>query len=1198
MKRERVKQLLLKSIEVQGFKSFADKILLKFGGGITAVVGPNGSGKSNISDAVRWVLGEQSTKTLRGHKMEDIIFGGTEKRRAQGFAEVTLHIDNADRSLNFDNDEVYVTRRYYRSGESEYQINKATVLLKNIHEMFMDTGLGRDGYSMIGQGKIDTIVSSKSNERRDIFEEASGISRYRYRKLEAERKLARSEENLMRLRDILAELEERVGPLKEQSEKAEKFLEYSDEKRELEIGLWLNTLSKAGETLKAQDEKIELAQKQYDEAQEYLAGMDSENEEILHAAQEINVKIDEARRLIAKIEEDTAHKEGDIAVLENTIFHNNESVGRTKEEIEMLGRTADDAKIDIENHKATAAEKEKDIKTLTMQIIAKNDELQALMQGSESFSRKIEELAANLGDISSQISNERIRMQAAESAIGEINLRGATIGDLIADAKSKESALNAELKELDSDQVRIDKELVSAGNSKSGYEMRHKTRSEAAETNTREIEALTLDIGEKERRVKILRDLEQNMEGFSGAVKRVMEESKSGALAGVHGTVSQVIKVDKKHSTAVEIALGAAIAHVVVDRDADAKRAIEFLKTNKAGRATFLPIATIKSRNLGEKGLSDIDGFVGIASELVTCDNKYSAIIENILGRTAVAEDIDAAIHIAKKYGYRFKIVTLDGQVVNAGGSLTGGSLTRSAGILGRSSETLRLTKEAQKMRGDLDNKKSELEEQGNEIAHLNREISGFDEKMRILQQDLIRIDSEKHRLALSVSDCGDTITQLESEQSGADTRLGELDKVCNEARASIKGLEDMLEKAHKDADSASGGRDENAQNRENIMNEISDIRTKISLAEKDRDNSYASAKQIESMLDDRALHIQSLNARASELIENNTSITAEIDGIKETIMKLKDNASEIEKGTQELIKQRSETEQRVNEIRASEREKSDLKEKLVGELARLTERKAAMLASHDDIIARLFDEYGMTRSEAENSGINVENPAQAKRSLDEIKGKIKRLGIVNVGAIEEYKEVSTRYEFLNTQVADVEQTKVELAKLIKNLTSKMQDLFVEGFDKINERFKVIFTELFGGGKGELLLTDPENVLESGIDIIVQPPGKKVSTIELLSGGEKALIALSIYFSIMKVNPPPFCMLDEVETALDDINVDRFAQYLRKMVDNTQFICITHRRGTMEEADMLYGVTMQEKGVSKLLELNVSEMEKNLAFVK
>ena len=1190
--------MLLKSIEVQGFKSFADKTLLKFGGGITAVVGPNGSGKSNISDAVRWVLGEQSTKTLRGHKMEDVIFGGTEKRRSQGFAEVTLSIDNSDRSLNFDNDEVYITRRYYRSGESEYQINKATVLLKNIHEMFMDTGLGRDGYSMIGQGKIDNIVSSKSNERRDIFEEAAGISRYRYRKLEAERRLARSEENLLRLRDILVELEERVEPLKEQSEKAEKFLEYSEGKRELEIGLWLNTLSKAGETIKAQDEKIALAQGQYDEAQEHLLGMDSENEEILRASQEMNVKIDEARRLIAKIEEDTAHKEGEIAVLENTIFHNNESITRTKEEIELLGRSTDDAHADIKKHKESAADREKDIATLNKQIIEKNDGLQKLMQGSESFSKKIEELAAGLSNIAAQISDEKIALQAAQSAATEITSRGGAVEELVAENAKKTAATQAELKELGKDETRIDKELVSAGNSKDGYEMRHKSKSDKARERAAEIEALTLDIGEKERRAKILRDLEQNMEGFSGSVKRVMEEAKAGRLAGIHGPISSVIKVDKKHSTAVEIALGAAIAHVVVDRDADAKRAIEFLKSGKLGRATFLPIATIKGRSLDEKGLEDIDGFVGIASELVNCDNKYSEIVKNILGKTAVAEDIDSAIHIAKKYGYRFKTVTLDGQVVNAGGSLTGGSLSRSAGILSRSGEIERLSKEAEKMRLDMDKKKTELEELSNEIAHLTREINDFDDKMRVSQQDLIRIDSEKRRLTETLADCEATAAQLKTEGDSTAKRVKELEEAQKTAQNSIEKLEKDLENAQNEADKASGGRDEISLSREAIMNEISDIRTKISLSEKDRDNAVSAAAQIEAMLSDRAIHAQTLDARITELETGNTDILGEVEEIRADIAKLKDNAVEIEKQAQELMGKRSETEQRVNEIRRSEREKSELKEKLVGELARLTERKAAMLASHDDIIARLFDEYGMTRSEAENSGISVENPGAAKRSLDEIKGKIKRLGLVNVGAIEEYKEVSTRYEFLSTQVADVEQTKVELSKLIKSLTSQMQTLFAEGFDKINERFKVIFTELFGGGKGELNLSDPENVLESGIEIIVQPPGKKVSTIELLSGGEKALIALSIYFSIMKVNPPPFCMLDEVETALDDINVDRFAQYLRKMADNTQFICITHRRGTMEEADMLYGVTMQEKGVSKLLELNVSQMEKNLEFVK
>lgn len=1188
--------MLLKSIEAQGFKSFADKTVLKFGRGITAVVGPNGSGKSNISDAVRWVLGEQSTKTLRGHKMEDVIFGGTASRRPQGFAEVTLTIDNSDRSLNFDNDTVAVTRRYYRSGESEYQINKATVLLKNIHELFMDTGLGRDGYSMIGQGKIDSIVGTKSSERRDIFEEAAGISRYRYRKLEAERRLERAEENLLRLKDIMVELEERVGPLAEQSKKAEEFLKYSDEKKELEIGLWLNTLSRAGENLRAQEDKILLTEHQYGETEEKLAAIDAETEEISRQSQGLLVQIDDARRLIAKLEEDAARKEGEIAVMENTIFHNGESVARIEKEIESLGRSGKEAEDDIRRREQEVAAKELEIAEAGALLAKKNDELQALITGSEGISRKIEDLALSLNAISAEISDCRVTMVTSQSSIAEIESRGAVVDGLIAENNAKLAEYTRENEALSGDKSRLEDKIVTCRNEISGYEIRKKSKTESVEKLKGEIDALSLDIGEKLRRVRILVDLEQSMEGFSGSVKTVMKESSAGRLTGVHGPVSRLIKVDKKYSTAIEIALGNKIQNIIVDSEGDAKRAIEFLKRQKAGRATFLPIATIKGRRLAEKGIGELDGCVGVASELVECDDAYREIIANLLGNTVIADDIDAAASIARKYGYRFKVVSLDGQVVNAGGSLTGGSLSRNSGILGRSGEIDRLKKEAEELKTKSAQKDEEFNSASAELAKVNADINAVNGELITATEDLIRVEGEIRRIGGMIDGVRTSVIGLEQEKADAKHRLDQLGSAAGKSEERISGLEEKAAETQKKIDEATGGRDRLSEEREALSSAVGEIKLKISLMERDRDNHRAAAQQIKNATGDRAAHILALEEESESIKEKNAAITLQIENIRSEVAGMRENAASIEKDILSLSGNRSETEKRTFELRSLDKKLTEDKEKLGGELARLTERKAAMVREHDDIIGRLFDEYGMTRSEAEQSGIKVENPAEAKRRLDEIKGKIKRLGNVNVGAIEEYKEVSVRYEFMSAQISDVENSKNELRRLIKDLTGQMEEMFVKGFNAVNEHFKVVFTELFGGGKGELQLSDPENVLESGIEILVQPPGKKVSSIELLSGGEKALIALSIYFAIMKVNPPPFCMLDEVETALDDINVDRFAEYLHKMGDRTQFICITHRRGTMEEADMLYGVTMQEKGVSKLLELNVSELEKNLAL--
>ena len=1190
--------MLLKSIEAQGFKSFADKTVLTFGKGITAVVGPNGSGKSNISDAVRWVLGEQSTKTLRSHKMEDVIFGGTAARRPQGFAEVTLTIDNRDRSLNFDNDTVSITRRYYRSGESEYQINKATVLLKNIHELFMDTGLGRDGYSMIGQGKIDSIVGSKSNERRDIFEEAAGISKYRYRKLEAERKLDRAEENLLRLRDILAELEDRVGPLAEQSKKAEAFLEYSAEKRELEIGLWLHTLSRAGELLQAQEEKIALAEAQYRETEADLGRMDEETEAAALRMQELAAAVDDTRRRIAALEEEAARKEGEIAVLENTIFHNGESIARLTRELETLDQSFAEAEAGIAKKQDEADAKSREIDGEQKLLDEKNTELQNLIQGSEGFSRKIEELVLSLNAVSEEVSDCRVRAVTAASSVAEIEARQSAALNLKTEQAEKTEKLKAEQVALAADRARVEEERASARNALSGYELRKNSRTADCDRLKKELDTLSLDMGEKLRRVRILVDLEQSMEGFSGAVKQVVKEAEAGRLTGVHGPVSRLIRVEKPYAIAVETALGNKIQNIVVDSEGDAKRAIAFLKKQKGGRATFLPVATIRGRRLHEKGLDALDGVVDIAAALVDCDPKYREIVDNLLGATLVAEDIDAAVSAARKYGYRFKIVTLDGQVVNAGGSLTGGSLARNAGLLGRSEEIKRLKAEAETLKKTSEERTKALADAQAELDKTVAEMTAVQAEITTCTEDLIRIEGEERRVSGALEESGRTLRELEAETSAAAERLRTLRESEVAEQGQITVLEEKAAALQSEIDAATGGRDELSRNRERLSAAVGESKLRISLMEKDREACLLAAEQIRTAAGNRAARQAEIAAEQAELGAKNDALTGQIEAVRAEIAAKKVEAAALEERIAALSAERMEREAFSGRLRAEEKARQENKERLSGEIARLTERREAMIREHDEIIGRLFDEYGMTRSEAEASGIRVEEPAEAKRRLEEIKGKIKRLGNVNVGAIEEYKEVGERYDFMKAQLEDVEASKAELHRLIKDLTSSMEAQFKEGFTAVAGHFSTVFTELFGGGKGELQLSDPDNLLESGIEIIVQPPGKKVSSIELLSGGEKALIALSIYFAIMKVNPPPFCMLDEVETALDDINVDRFAEYLHKMGDKTQFICITHRRGTMEEADMLYGVTMQEKGVSKLLQLNVAELEKNLALAQ
>lgn len=1186
--------MLLTSIQIQGFKSFADKTVLKFGKGITAVVGPNGSGKSNISDAVRWVLGEQSTKSLRGQSMEDVIFGGTDERRPHGFCEVTLNIDNSDRSLNFDNDTISITRRYYRSHESEYLINNVSVRLKDINELFMDTGLGRDGYSMIGQGKIDNIISTKSDERRDIFEEASGISKYRYRKIDAERKLSAAEENLIRLKDIMGELESRVCPLKEASAKAEEFLLLAEEKKQLEIGLWLYTLNNSKDALRTQESKIAAAQLKYKEIENALSDFDTQNEQNTARFAAITTKIEEIRANIVSKNEEAVKIEGDIAVTNNEIEHCSEKINALKSEREQL--TLDDssaqAQINLKRENADKLKTEKE--SLETKLSDFEKELSEILLSSESISRKIEEQAQKLNRLIAQVADERVKLTTASTSIEEIRSRSGIVKNLIAAAEEKGKVLDGEFDDTQKLLDKCEEDILSCENSLKGYKLRLESRKESAQRFKDELDNIRIEIETKRRRALILTELENNMEGFSKSVKSVISESKKGILGGIHGTVSSLITVDKKYSVAIETALGNAIQNIVVDGEADAKRAINYLKSNNLGRATFLPVSTVRARELGENGADDLFGFIGIASDLVKTDKKYEQIIKHLLAGTFVSEDIDSAINIAKKFGHRVKVVSLDGQIVNPGGSLTGGSLVKQAGLLSRGADIERLNGEIRSLTEKENNVKAQYETAVSELSQVEADIVALDADLKTANEDKIRTLAELKRIDDLRRESKANYDNLISERDGANAKIIELTAVRDASQNEISLIEENRKKLELEISEMSGGRDDMSNKREALAESITG--TKLLIIEKEKDISalISSASVLENAISGRADRSKIINEEISALSYKIDVFTGEISNHKENIENIKIDITELNGDIDKLLDERNSIEKAGVALRASEKERILEREKIVGEIARLTERKEVMVSEYDDVIRRLYDEYSLTRSEAEQIGINIEKPNEAKRRLSDIKSKIRSLGNVNVSAVEEYKEVKERYDFMKAQIDDVESARASLHKLINQLTSQMQELFVIGFDKINANFKKTFTELFGGGNANLRLTDPENILESGIDIEARLPGKNVPSLDGLSGGEKALVALSIYFSIMQVNSPPFCFLDEVDTALDDINVERFAEYMKKSEFNTQFICVTHRRGTMEAADMLYGVTMQEKGVTKLLELNVAELEKKL----
>ncbi len=1185
--------MLLRSIQIQGFKSFADKTVLKFGQGITAVVGPNGSGKSNIADAVRWVLGEQSTKNLRGQSMEDVIFGGTATRRPHGFCEVTLNIDNSDRSLNFDHDEVSITRRYYRSHESEYLINQVSVRLKDINELFMDTGLGRDGYSMIGQGKIDNIISSRSGERRDIFEEAAGISKYRYRKTEAERKLEAAEENLLRLKDIMAELQGRVEPLREQSEKAEQFLSLAEVKKNLEIGLWLYTLDNSKEALRRQEDKISVAQLHYQEINRDLEDFDTKAEQNAKDFSLATGLMETRRTEIASLNEDIVRKKGEISVKEADIAHKQESVEQLLSEQKALQSDDETALKEIAFKQGVADDKQAVITSLNAQLLALEAELAGLLADSENLSRTLEELSRRQNGLSAQSADLRVTVMSAQSSIEEIKTRSGAVETILLEKVGEKDELTKQQDDNTAYIKQLDESIAAGQNKLDGYKLLEKSRQDKLDTLKQTNEALFLDLEGKRRRVQILSELERHYEGFNQSVKEVMNAASTGLLRGIKGPVSSIIRVDKPYSVAIETALGATIQQIVCDTEENAKRAIETLKKTEKGRATFLPVSSIKAKEFKESGFESMDGYVALAPDLIECEEQYREIVRYLLGNTVVCQDLDSAVAIAKAFRYRFKTVSLDGQVVNAGGSLTGGSLIRNSGILSRAGDIKRLTAESEALERK---REASLKEQAlcaEELAKVQADVAAVSAQLKTDNEDRIRALEEHKRLGCLLEAAEKSVSDLEAERTSSKDKMDALTASAAQAAAAMSALEAEQAEVQKQMDEHTGGRDTLTQQRQVITEKITGVRLQVLENEKDIAALIQSAQSIKDAMANRERRSESLEGQIALLRDATDADYRAIEDLKASCQALTEEIAVKEKDIESLIEKRNEIEKNGQQLRTDEKERTLEREKISGELARLSERKEVMMREYDDVIRQLYDEYQLTRREAESMNLTVEEPTKARRQLAETKSKIKALGNVNVAAIEEYKEVYERYTFLSGQIDDVEQSRSELHKLINQLTTQMQELFTAGFAKINEHFAVTFTELFGGGSAQLLLSDPEHVLESGIDIDVKLPGKTVPSLEGLSGGEKALIALSIYFAIMRVNAPPFCFLDEVDTALDDINVERVADYMRRPDFSTQFICVTHRRGTMEAADMIYGVTMQEKGVTRLLELNVSELEKN-----
>ena len=1183
--------MFLKALEIQGFKSFPDRTRITVGKGITAVVGPNGSGKSNISDAIRWVLGETSAKQLRGGgKMENVIFGGTQQRGAMGFASVSLVVDNTDRRIDVDNDEVTIGRKYYRSGDSEYSVNGQNVRLKDIYELFLDTGLGRDGYSVIGQGRIAEIVGAKSNERREIFEEASGIAKYRYRKNEAERRLASAEENLVRLRDILGELEERVGPLERESKKAKQYLELAERRKGLEVTLWVDTVQKARDTVREQQRKIEIAGADYARAGREIEAIDAETESTRAEIEHLITEADRCNAEIRAITEEIAGADSRIAVLENDIAHNDATIASLKEEIGQsgLGREAIAAEVRGHGEGIAACERQ------AAAYAARTGELEALLEELQNRSAasgerrgvvtgRLNAMAARITDLKVAAAGAASSVEAAKKRLAAAESEGAANAALTRDLEEQKAETDAFLQDAVERLTRLE-------NIKGGLTLKVESRRGALAQADENEQKLLRAIEAARQRIAMLKDLERNMDGFQSSVKAVMKAAANRRLRGITGPVSTILSVKPGYEVAIETALGFALQNIVVENETAAKAAMAFLRDERAGRATFLPLDTVKPGSFNGR----LPEGAVLASSLVTYDEKYANIVSSLLGRIVVVDDINEASRTARALDYRNRVVTVDGQVVNAGGSFTGGSVSRSAGLFSRKQEIDELKKKVEALEKQRDAAEEKTDRAKAEVDALSAELTATESEAITAGGDKIRGEVESGRIAAALSQARAAGEMLSAERAQLAAQIAASEKAGADAAAEMEVLTRDSAALEEELRAISGSDDTFLETRTRLADELSDLKLKALAAQKDIESHRAAIAQLESRTDESDARARQLAANIETLTAQNAERAAQIETIRAAIAGSRNEIEKREEAKAGAVRRRMEKEGGITQQTARVRKITDEREALGREIARLTEQKEQKDAEYEQTVAKLWEEYELTLSAAQELCVPFESGAELRRQVSEVRGKIKALGNVNVSAIEEYAEVSQRYEFLRAQVGDVETSKAELQKLIAGLSDEMRAMFSESFAAINRNFGRIFVELFGGGTARLYLEDEADVLGSGISIEVAPPGKIIRNLSALSGGEQALVAISIYFAIFGVNPAPFCVLDEIEAALDDVNVTRFAQYLHRISSETQFIVITHRRGTMEEADVLYGVTMQEDGVSKVLKLDLEHVDASL----
>ena len=1181
--------MYLKRMELQGFKSFADKTVLEFKSGITSVIGPNGSGKSNISDAIRWVLGEQSMKSLRGSKSEDIIFAGTQARKSLGFAEVSMVIDNTDGKLPIEYSEVTVTRKIFRSGETGYFINKVPCRLKDVLELFMDTGIGKDGYSIIGQGKIDEILSNKSEDRRKIFEEAAGIVKYRTRKVESEKKLEQTKLNLLRINDILSEIESNIEPLRLQSEKAKKYLDLREELKNIEVGLFLHNISEYKEKLEKLVQDIKIVEGQNADENEKMENLQRAKEELKAEIDEITSKIEEMQNLGF---EST-----------NKIEKINSEIGISKERIQNNGANKERLEKEIEELKIR-------IKELEEEQEQKLSKKENLSQNREKFQRELDEKQKELEELTKKLSDKELEIEGKKQTIEQNTDKKYEIVSLIStldanleNLEKREKTAKAEVQSLTSeiDSARNDKQEKS----KAFYDIEYKKneltktlqeKQAKKEESMKKIKEFDVSLNNlnyeqrmKDSRLKFLLETEKEKEGYTRSVKSLLVNCEKDASLnkGMNGVLANLISVDKKYETAIEMCLGQALQNVVTDTEEDAKKLVEHLRNNKLGRASFLPVSSIRGKKLDRIIKNSTEGVIGIASDLVKCDKKYEQIVLNLLGRTLIVENMDTAIQIAKLNSYSFRIVTLEGDIVSNTGAITGGSVqTKTVNILGRSREIESLEKELKEINKKIEKLTKEKQEYTESVADVIEEVTRLEKEL----QDIEIVYAAENQKILNIED---GITKLEARREKIKQELEELAKEKIDNRAEKENKEEEINSLTNQIDNLSKIVEEFAINNKDNQKYIDDLNfditnLKISVSSFDESGSSIDemVERIKQDIDNNKKSIENKEQNISEVIKENEELNKKITELESEIEKIKSDVENSSNIVEKLKNDRIEKSEKLKTSEAKINDEFNIIEELKGGLVKLDVKKTKLEQDLEQVVNNLWVEYELTPNNTEGYE-KPQNVQKASRDVNILRDEIKELGSINVDSIEEYKKTKERYDFMCEQRLDLENTATKLRKIIAEMTQTMKEQFVEKFKQINQNFNEVFVELFGGGKAELKLEDESNVLECGIDIQVQPTGKKLQNMMLLSGGEKAFTAIALLFAILKINPAPFCVLDEIEAALDDVNVYRFAEYLKKFSKETQFLVITHRKGTMEAANTVYGVTMEENGVSKLLSMKL-----------